>query len=219
MQGEIEAALEKLTGSPVRVTGSGRTDSGVHALGQVAHFKTASRLETRVFCVGLNALLPPDVSVLEAREHDAPFDARRHATGKIYRYEILNRREKPALERGRLWHQREPLDIEVMRKGAANLIGEHDFKSFRGRRSSTKTTVRNIRRIDVKKHGDRITIEIEGTAFLKNMVRAIVGTLVEVGRGKWPPEKVEEALKAMDRSKAGPTAPAHGLYLVKVFYR
>lgn len=219
VQGELEEALVKLTGSPHRVVAAGRTDAGVHALEQVAHFKTRSNLEPFEFKGGLNALLPADMSVLNVREAPLNFDARRSAKGKIYRYLILNRKERPAIDRHRVWHIRELLNIEAMRVAGEHLVGEHDFRSFRGQRCSAKTTVRKIRRIEIKRErGNLITIEVEATAFLRQMVRAIVGTLVEVGRGRWEPERVAKALMARDRRLAGPTAPPHGLYLVKVLY-
>lgn len=219
VQGELEGALQKLTGSFHRVVAAGRTDAGVHALGQVAHFKTASNLELFEFKGGLNALLPNDISVLNVIEAPSNFDARRSAKGKIYRYLILNRKERPAIDRYRVWHVREQLNIELMRRAGEYLLGEHDFRSFRGQRCSAKTTVRKIRRIEIKSEKDKlISLEIEATAFLRQMVRAIVGTLVEVGRGKWEPERVLKALKGRDRRLGGPTAPPYGLYLVKVIY-
>lgn len=220
IQSELEEALRKLTGSPHRVVAAGRTDAGVHALGQVAHFKTKSDLESFEFKGALNALLSDDISVLDVRDAPENFDARRNAKGKIYRYLILNRKERPAIDRYRVWHVREPLDIKAMRMAAEYLVGEHDFRSFRGQKCSAKTTVRKIRRIEIKKEEKEniLAVEIEATAFLRQMVRAIVGTLVEVGRGKWAPERVAEALKGRDRRLAGPTAPPYGLYLVKVLY-
>jgi len=219
VQGELEAALEKLTGESHRVVAAGRTDSGVHAWGQVAHCKTSSDLEPHEFRGALNSLLPRDAVVLDVRDGPAGFDARRHARGKIYRYIIINRRERPAIERNRAWHVREPLDVAAMRRGARFLLGEHDFRSFRGQKCASKTTVRVIRRIDVNKEPpDKVIIEVEATALLRQMIRAIAGTLVEVGRRKWLPGRVLEALNALDRRMAGPTAPPQGLYLAEVQY-
>ena len=219
VQTELERAIGKLTGKRCRVVAAGRTDTGVHAFSQVAHLKTASDLLLHEVKGGLNSLLPRDIVVLDVREGPAGFDARRQAKGKIYRYVIINRRERPALDRNRSWHVREPLDVEAMRRGARYLLGEHDFRSFRGQRCASENAVRVIRRVDVKvQPPDRVIIEVEATAFLRQMVRVIVGTLVEVGRGRWAPERVRDALWACDRRSAGPTAPPQGLYLVEIQY-
>lgn len=219
VQGEVESALARLTGVHHRIVAAGRTDAGVHAWGQVAHFRTDSKLELKNFEAGLNSLLPPDVAVRAASEGAAEFDARRSARGKTYRYVILNRFERSAVDRLRAWHVMAPLDVDSMKVGASYLVGEHDFSSFRGQKCASKNPVRVIKRIDIlPQKEDVVIIEVEATAFLKNMVRSIVGTLVEVGRGKWSPEDVKGALDARDRTKAGPTAPPHGLYLVEVYY-
>jgi len=219
VQGVVEESLRRLLDHPVRVTGGSRTDSGVHALGQVASFRTTTRLSPDQIRRGLNALLPADVAAREAAEAPAEFNARRSAKGKLYAYRILNREERSAFERGYAWHLREPLDLEAMRRAGRDFLGRHDFSAFRASSCQAKDPVRVVRRLEVKAPGDdRIAIEIEGTAFLQHMARTMVGTLVEIGQGKRPVESVAGLLESGDRTLAGPTAPAQGLYLVRIFY-
>jgi tRNA pseudouridine38-40 synthase len=219
VQGVVEESLRRLLDHPVRVTGGSRTDSGVHALGQVANFRTTTRLSPDQIRRGLNALLPADVAAREAAEAPAEFNARRAAMGKLYAYRILNREERSAFERGYAWHLREPLDLEAMRRAGGDFLGRHDFSAFRASSCQAQDPVRVVRRLEVKAPGDdRITIEIEGTAFLQHMARTMVGTLVEIGQGKRPPEGVAGLLESGERTLAGPTAPAQGLYLVRIFY-
>lgn len=219
VQAALEEAIVKLTGTVSTVRGAGRTDAGVHALGQVVTFTTPSGLPLHTVLRGLNAHLPPAIAVREASEAAADFDARHSASGKLYRYQIWNAVPRSPLRMRTHWHMRHPLDPARMREAAALLIGRHDFRAFRAADCERKTTVRLVRRVDVLTPEPQvILIEVEATAFLKNMVRIIVGTLVDVGRGKLSPADVAARLADGDRTKAGPTAPAHGLLLCRVDY-
>lgn len=215
----LESKLQKITREEVRVIGSGRTDSGVHAEGQVAHFNTASTMTPREFLKALNSLLPPDIVVKKVENAGGDFHAQRSATHKIYRYTILNRDYPSALMCRQAHYIAMPtLNITHMRRAARFLVGQKDFKSFQGSGCSAKTTVRRIFRLSISKKDNWITITVDGSGFLKFMVRNIVGTLIEIGWGKWPPEHMKKILQAKNRRLAGPTAPARGLCLVKVFY-
>ncbi|MBK7858677.1 MAG: tRNA pseudouridine(38-40) synthase TruA [Archangiaceae bacterium] len=219
VQGRIQRALAELLGESVTITGAGRTDSGVHALGQVAHFDSPRALPLKAYWMGLNGLLPDDIAVVQAEEVDPAFDARRWARGKRYRYRIGNRRVRSPMRRETHWEIFQPLDLEAMRAGAAALLGEHDFQSFRAADCQARHPVRKLRKVEVTGAvGDEIVIEVEGTAFLKHMVRNITGSLVDVGKSKHPPGWISQLLAAKDRTQAGVTAPAQGLSLVEVFY-
>lgn len=219
VQGELEAALGRLTGETVRVIASGRTDAGVHARGQVVSFQSSSRLEAGVFERGLNALLPRDVAVLSAREMGPEFHARRAARGKTYTYQVLDRPGRPALLGPRAWHVPGRLDVAAMRRAAALLIGTHDFESFRSASCEMGSAVRDLRRIEIYRNQQgALVIEMRASAFLKQMARAIVGTLVEVGLHKREAGDLSAVLAARDRKRAGATAPARGLCLVRVEY-
>lgn len=219
VQTELERAIKSLTGEELRVVGAGRTDAGVHALGQVVSFRTESRRESEVFRRGLNALLGEDAAILSAEEAPPDFDAQRSAVGKWYRYLIREGRNKVALERGRVWRLGYALELEAMRAGASHLIGEHDFSSFRSSTCDAKTSARRMKRIEIFRNGQgRLVVELWAEGFLKQMARAMVGTLVEVGRGKCRPDEIKSILEARDRTRAGPTAPAQGLYLARVDY-
>jgi tRNA pseudouridine38-40 synthase len=218
VQGALEAALLRMTGEGVRVKGSGRTDAGVHALGQVASFSTRSRLEPVAIQRALNALLPPAVAVLAAREAPPGFDAQFSATGKTYRYRMLARREPSPLERLRAWHLPAPLDLDRVREAAALLPGRRDFSAFRGSGCVASSPVRTLARCDVGAAGGLIVFELEADGFLRHMVRNIVGTLAEVGRGRFAPAEVAVMLASRDRRRAGVAAPPHGLYLERVAY-
>lgn len=219
IQGRLQHALRELTGQSVTVMAAGRTDAGVHARGQVAVFDVPALLPMRAYFMGLNALLPDDVAVVAADEVADTFDPRRHASGKRYVYSISNRRCRSPLRRLHQWEIFLPLNVEAMRAASRHLIGRHDFSSFRASDCQAKNPVREIRRIDLAGLvGGELSFSFEGTAFLKNMVRNLVGTLVEVGRNKQPPDWVGAVLASRDRTKAGPTAPAHGLCLEEVFY-
>jgi len=219
VQGELEAALAGILGGRVPVIASGRTDAGVHAEGQLVSFRAATRLPPERLAAALNARLPSDLSVLSLEEAPEGFHATRDAVSKVYRYSILNGRTPRPLLRRTTWRVPQPLDLARMRRGAAHLVGRHDFASFRthpGAEAEDRGTVRTVHRIDVSRKGPVVSLEVEGDGFLYNMVRAITGTLVAVGRGHWEPDRVAGILRARDRAAAGPTAPARGLCLVSV---
>jgi tRNA pseudouridine38-40 synthase len=219
VQETIEKALGVMTREPVTLTGSGRTDAGVHALGQTAGFKTRSRLDADVFFKGLNSLLPDDVVVRSCKQMPDTFHARFDVQSKHYRYHILNRAIPPAIGRQFIWHIRKPLDITAMTHAAGILVGNHDFKAFEGTGSPREHTVRTVTASTLKQTGGgNLTYDIEANGFLRFMVRNIVGTLVEVGLGKIPSRDVKKILLSKDRSLAGATAPPQGLFLMDVTY-
>jgi tRNA pseudouridine38-40 synthase len=216
VQGVLEEALSKVAGEKVKVTGSGRTDSGVHAAGQTANFQANLRLREKELQQALNALLPDDVKVLSLRKTAADFNARRSARSKIYEYRIFNSRViSPFLLRYVLYWP-SPLNIRKMAEAAALFEGEADFTAFSSNRELYP--VRKVLRSEVKKRGKEIIYTVEANGFLRYMVRTIVGTLLEVGRGKMEPRQIEDIFRENRRSLAGPTAPAKGLCLVKVIY-
>ena len=221
IQGLLEDALAPMNGEPITVHGAGRTDAGVHALAQVATISFAGTLECPTLARALNAALPADVRVLSVEEAQPGFHARFSAIGKVYEYRIVNAPfVSPFLSRF-VWHIAQPLDVEAMKRASGPLVGEHDFAAFQGRRTVRSSTNRAVRRIVWTDGGgyDRpLIMRIEGDGFLRHMVRNMVGTLVEVGTGRWLPSQVESVLSSLDRSQAGPTAPAHGLFLVGVYY-
>jgi len=219
IQAELERALATLHKEPVRVTGAGRTDAGVHALGQVASFAVDRPLPVSAYVKGMNALLPEDVAVREAEVRAGPFDARRDARGKRYRYRIGNAATRAPLSRLQSWQIFRPLDADAMRAAAVLLLGRHDFGAFRAADCEAHHAVRELRRLDVTgARGGCIEVVAEATAFLKHMVRNLVGTLVEVGLGTRPPASMTGLLASRDRSLAGRTAPPQGLVLEEVFY-
>jgi len=215
VQGVVEAAIGKLCGGAVRVTAAGRTDAGVHARGQVVSFDPPRELPLRAWSAGLNALLPDDVACVLAEPAPPGFDARRWARGKRYAYAIHNAPSRSPLSRHRAWWVRRPLDLGAMRAAASALIGSHDFSAFRAADCCARTAVRDVRRIKID---EGVVLRIEATAFLKHMVRNIVGTLVEVGHGRRGPESMAALLAGRDRKRAGVTAPPQGLTLEEVFY-
>ena len=219
IQEVLESKLHKITREKIRVIGSGRTDSGVHAEGQVAHFQTRSTMQLQEFLKAMNSLLPSDIVVKKVEEAKPDFHAQISATRKTYRYTILNR-DYPSALQGRMAHYiaTPTLDVTAMRKAARCLVGSHDFNSFQGSGCTAKTTMREIYRLSVVKKDDFIRITVDGSGFLKYMVRNIVGTLIEIGWGNWPPEQMKAILKSKNRRLAGPTAPSRGLCLVKVVY-
>jgi len=219
IQGMVEEKLALITGEAVHLIGSGRTDSGVHAFGQVANFKTKSQLNIHSIQKALNSLLPPDIMIRRAEEVEEGFDARKQSKSKVYEYRILNRELRSAFDHEYAWHIPQKLDLEEMRKATRILIGEHDFSSFRSVGSPTRTAIRRVIRAEWKKGQDGfIRFEVEANGFLKQMVRAMVGTLVEVGKGKIDSEEFQKILDSKNRREAGPTAPAHGLFLKEVKY-
>jgi tRNA pseudouridine38-40 synthase len=218
VQGVIEGKLAQITGERVSLIASGRTDSGVHALGQVANFKTRSSLDARSFLRALNSLLPEDIRVKDVEEVDEAFHARFSAKGKVYEYRILNGEVPSSIYRDFSWFVPGKLDLARMREAAMKLVGRHDFSSFCSAGSMHKTPVREIYRVHVGRRGGLVIIRIEADGFLKQMVRNIVGTLVEVGRRKRTPSQFGAILEARDRRKAGVAAPGKGLFLVKIHY-
>ena len=219
IQGEIEKALEKLTGIKIVLTGSGRTDSGVHACGQVASFKCRTNLNHEIFQKGLNSLTPEDIVITSCRIVSDDFHARYDVKSKTYHYRILNRSMPAAIGRMYAWHIRKKLDIQVMEKALKHIIGTHDFKAFEGSGSPRNHTIRTITRaLILKKKVGYLVIEIEGNGFLRFMVRNIVGTLVDTGLGKISTDDFKKILLSRNRNLAGITAPAHGLFLVRVVY-
>ncbi len=218
MQGALEEAVRRVTQETVRVTGASRTDSGVHAEAQVAHFDTASSLAPERFVPALNFYLPADASVLSCCCAPSDFHARFDATGKLYRYRILlSGPRRPLRERFVLRDWR-PLDLDAMRRCADLIAGEHDFGSFASEFDEEENYVRRVTRSELVESGDELRYMVAANGFLYNMVRAIVGTLLEVGHGRMTPQEFEQVLSARDRSAAGPTAPARGLTLVRVEY-
>lgn len=217
IQGTIEYAIYEITKEKVNITGSGRTDAGVHALGQVANFKTSSSIPANRFCDALNAKLPKDISIIQCEEVEENFHSRYSAKGKTYRYLIYNRPYRSPLYKDTSYHVRYDLDMDKIKSEAKSLIGTYDFKGFMSSGSAVKDTVRTIHNISIEEKDDLIYIEIEGNGFLYNMVRIIVGTLVDIGRGRINKSMVD-IIKSMDRGEAGHTAPGHGLFLKKVYY-
>ena len=224
VQGELERAAETMTGHPVRVRCAGRTDSGVHALGQIAAFASARHISARGFRLGLNQRLPDDIRVQDVWEVEANYDPRFDALGKLYRYVIALGELQNPLIRKVTWQlgKRSLLDVAAMRKAAQALEGTHDYRAFRQADDERLNTVRTLSRVDVIEHYQNdptlLAVEVRGNAFMKNMVRIIAGTLVDVGRGQLSPDDVPSMLgPEAHRRKAGQTAPAHGLTLVEVF--
>lgn len=219
IQQTLEEALERLTGQKVALIGSGRTDAGVHALGQVANFRTGSTIPLKAFHDGLNSLLPSDIAVLEATEATPEFHARKSALSKTYEYRILNRGNRSPLHHHYAWWIPSTLDLRAMAAGAAFLPGKHDFTAFRASGSDNKNPVRQVLAAAWQDEpGSWLSFTITATGFLRGMVRSLVGTMVEVGRGKAPAVKMAELLASGARQDAGPTAPSQGLYLVEVLY-
>jgi tRNA pseudouridine38-40 synthase len=218
VQEVVERALAELLGVAVPVAAAGRTDAGVHALGQVVAFTAPRPLPAKAYVRGLSGLLPPDVAVVMAEEVAEDFDPRRWATGKRYRYLVVRRPVRAPLLRRTHWELFAPLDVPAMRSATPALLGTQDFSSFQAFDCEAPHPRRTLRELAVFEEGELLKFEVEGTAFLRHMVRNIVGSLVEVGRGKRPPSWIAEVLAARDRRVAGPTAPAHGLTLVEVSY-
>lgn len=218
VQEELEGALATLVGEPVSVHGSGRTDTGVHALGQVASFHLETRLDDTTLRNALNAHLPSDVVVRAAETCPDDFHARFSARGKRYAYAVTTAPVRSPFARRRAHSVRGPLDTGAMQRAAAQLLGRHDFRAFAGAGSPRRTTVRSLQHARWIVRRERLVLVVQGDGFLYNMVRNLAGTLLEVGRGKLAPEEVGAILAGRDRRRAGPTAPAHGLYLLRVLY-
>lgn len=218
IQAALEEALASVAQERIAVVGAGRTDAGVHALGQAASFRTEKSLTPRDWVKALNALLPKDISVRSVQQAADEFHARYSALGKLYEYRILNRPERSALERERAWHLRKTLDLAAMREAAAALIGLRDFSSFEGSPTENTNPMCRLERVDLHCEDALLRIEIYADRFLRQMVRAIVGTLAEVGTGARAAGSVAAILAAKSRAAAGKTAPPHGLYLIRVDY-
>ncbi len=219
VQGRLAEALAVFTGETVRVSGAGRTDTGVHAGGQVAHFDLERTWEPYKLREALNFHLRPDpIVILEAAVAEPGFDARFSATGRRYLYRILARRAPPALERNRVWWVSRPLDADAMAEAAAHVVGHHDFTTFRAAACQANSPVKTLDRLDVAVVGDEIRIAAAARSFLHHQVRSLVGSLKQVGEGRWTPAEMKAALDARDRTRCGAMAPSEGLYLMAVEY-
>ncbi len=218
LQGTLESALRRITCEKVKLFSCGRTDSGVHAQGHVANFKADSKISLINLQRGLNSVLPKDIVIKKAEEVPLDFNSRYDAKSKVYRYTILNRLYPAALYRNYFHYVPYKLELNTMRREAKHLLGRHDFKSFQAADRKERSSVRTIKKLNIKRKSDFIEIEIEADGFLYNMVRNIVGTLIEIGRGRFQVGSMKKILKAKNRETAGPTAPAKGLCLVRVKY-
>lgn len=218
IQGEIEKAIEEITGEAVELNASGRTDAGVHSLGQTANFKTNSEIDISKMAIAINSKLKQSIRIIKAEEVDEKFHARYSCKGKKYKYVINNSKYGSAIYRDLEYHMPIKLNVEAMQKGIKYFEGEHDFKGFKASGTSSKSSVRTIYSAKVIEDGERIIVEIEGNGFLYNMVRIISGTIVDVGLGKIKPEEIPEIIESKDRTRAGKTLPPQGLYLVEVYY-
>ena len=217
IQGEIERAIEEITGEQVDLYGSGRTDAGVHSLGQVANFKTNSKLPIEKVAIAINSKLKKSIRIKKAEEVSENFHSR-YNCHKKYRYIINNSSQGSAIYRGLEYHVSQKLNVEEMKKAIKFFEGEHDFKAFKSSGTSSKSSVRTIYNAELKQNGERIIIELTGNGFLYNMVRIISGTLLEVGLGNIKAEDIPNIIESKDRKMAGKTLPPHGLYLVEVMY-
>ncbi len=218
IQEALETAIFQLTQQQVPVIAAGRTDAGVHALGQVVSFRIDRTWTPHEWTKGCNARLPADIAVRSAAIMPDDFHARYRASGKLYEYRILNRPERPAIERAYVWHVYKPLAYEAMQQAAACLIGSHDFTSFEGTLTENEDPQCHLQELSLTRHGDHLVVHAYADRFLKHMVRAIVGTLVEVGHKKRAPHSLADILATKDRTAAGRTAPPQGLFLVRVDY-
>ena len=218
IQGEIERAIKDITGEEVDLIASGRTDAGVHALGQVANFKTNSNIPLEKIPIALNTKLKRSIRIIKAEEVEERFHSRYNCKKKTYRYIINNSENGTAIYRNLEYNFSQKLNVIDMNKACKYFIGEHDFKAFKASGTSSKSSVRKIYDAIVYKENDRVIIELTGNGFLYNMVRIIAGTLIDVGIGKILPEEISEIIKLGDRKKAGKTLPPNGLYLINVQY-
>jgi len=218
IQRTIEESIERIVQERVRLTGSGRTDAKVHALGQVANFRSGTRHDPPLLKRALNSLLPEDIVIRKMDVVPLEFDSCIHALSKTYRYSVLNRADRCAVGRRYCLHLASPLHLEAMREAAAHLVGEHDFSSFRSSSCETRNSIRRVKRAELEREGDFIRFFIESSGFLHHMVRNIVGTLIEVGKRRWTPSEFLGILEARDRKLAGKTASPQGLCLMEVRY-
>jgi tRNA pseudouridine38-40 synthase len=219
VQGSLERALTAFCGEELRIIAAGRTDTGVHAAGQVIHVDLARDWRPEVVRDALNAhLIPEPIAVLEAALAPADFHARFSATGRRYLYRIANRHAPPALDRGRVWHVKRPLDAEAMHEAAQALVGQHDFTTFRDAACQAKSPIKTLDTVRAWREGEAVCITFAARSFLHRQVRSMTGSLVEVGLGRWSAADFKAALEAKDRKACGPVAPADGLYLTEVVY-
>jgi tRNA pseudouridine38-40 synthase len=219
VQQTLEEALQRMTGEQAAFTAAGRTDAGVHALAMSAHVDIERQLTPHRLREGLNALVRPHpISVLDVKTVADDWHARFSCVGRRYQYRILSRRAPPALDAGKVWHIAVPLNLEAMREGAAQLIGRHDFTTFRSAQCQSDSPVKTLDRLDVSRVGEEIHVAAAARSFLHHQVRSMVGCLAMVGRGQWSPDDIRKALEARDRSALGFNAPPHGLYFVEAIY-
>ncbi len=218
VQRVVEDAFKKLTGENIKLIGASRTDTGVHSYGQTANFLTESKIPAEKFFLAVNCLLPPDISVVHSEEVPKDFHSRFDAKGKKYKYLIYNDRAPSALLRSRAFHVPVPLNLEAMKKAAEYIPGKKDFSAFKASGSNVKDSIRTVWGIELQKKDKIIELTVSGDGFLYNMVRIIAGTLVDVGMGRIAPDELGTIIESRDRTRAGRTAPAHGLYLVEVYY-
>jgi len=221
IQEAIERAIFALSGEEITLKGAGRTDAGVHALHQVGHFDLTATFPDRNVRDALNAhltLAEETIAILSAERVDDSFDSRFSAKGRHYLYRIGNRRSPFALDRERVWHVKKPLDVDAMQAAADRLIGHHDFTTFRSAHCQSKSPMKTLDKLVVRRSGEEVEIRASARSFLHNQVRSLVGTLRKAGDGSWTADDVQRVLEARDRTQCGPVAPAHGLYLVGVDY-
>lgn len=218
IQGEVEKAIFKITGENPELVGSSRTDAGVHARGMVANFRTNSKIPSERFREAINTKLPDDIGIIKSEEVKEEFHSRYNSKGKTYSYTIINREEKVALYKNYVYQVRDKLNLEDMRKACKYFIGTHDFSAFKSTGSSVKTSVRTVSNLEIIEDNNKIQIFITADGFLYNMVRIIVGTLIEVGKGKIEVNNIKSIIEIGDRRKSGPCVPPNGLVLEKVFY-
>ncbi|MSR30268.1 MAG: tRNA pseudouridine(38-40) synthase TruA [Gemmataceae bacterium] len=218
VQETTQEALAKLLGHEINLRASSRTDAGVHALGQVANFRTPNPLPIEKILSGTNAFLPEEIAIRQAEEVSVDFDANRDARRKLYRYSLYQSRIPDPFSRSHTYQVRQELNLEEMKAAATVLLGTHDFRCFETDWPNRESSVRTMNHVSLSRMGPWIWLDIEGDGFLYNMVRAIMGTLLEIGRGFWPRERMREIVDGQDRKLAGPTVPPHGLYLVRVTY-
>jgi tRNA pseudouridine38-40 synthase len=219
VQESLEKAIAAMTGEAATVYGAGRTDAGVHATGQVAHVDLSRDWSPFRLSEGLNAHLAPNpIAILKAERVGGDFDARRSARFRSYLYRVVNRRAPLTIDRGRAWRVKRRLDVEAMQEAAQALIGRRDFTTFRDSQCQAKSAVRTLDRLDIRREGDVVLFEVGARSFLHRQVRSMVGSLVEVGTGRWSPADLKAALEAADRARCGEVAPPHGLYLERIDY-
>lgn len=218
VQDVLQCALSEVAGHAVSVVAAGRTDTGVHALEQVVHFDTIAQRPLTAWVRGANALLPEDIAVLWAHAVPDEFHARFSAHGRSYRYLLLNRAVRPAIQAGKVGWCHAPLDVEAMRTAAHHLLGEHDFSAFRAAECQAKSPVKHLRQLDIRQEGEMLVFDLKADAFLHHMVRNIVGCLVYVGKGKYAPDWLLEVLQGRERKLAAPTFAPDGLYLRRIQY-